>query len=360
MRCCSISLYSSCGKLIVTLVIILLLRKVLTKVSTENCRLYFVNDYKIVQNLTDLSYKIPKEERFRKRKWKHARPLDKKSRNFAIVIRALAEKGSSTIKDIVNTDGYFESKIKLEDPEDTYARIINGNKTNKVIGLIEKRLVQNSNSNKNNRPAKYRLTLFGVFYAIHIFSDYYLAKHQDIEFDKEDKPLELFKNDPQYRPEKSILDAIAKNYSDLLPLIFGKWDFLTKKLRSRVNALVDFSHDPFFSFNFGDKIIYNTRPLTMKKWKSKQGIYADEITLWFYSYFLERLAPNEFKKFISKDKQIYRWYKKYLSLLIIVNRENRFRTQYARFLVRKDLKKAKELCKKINSLQSINQPHFGV
>lgn len=313
-----------------------------------------------MKNLTDVSYRLSTaEERFRKRRWKHARPLGKKSRNFAIIIRALAEKGTCTIKDIANND-YFGDKIMLKDPEDTFGRVINGNKTDNSIGLIEKRLVQNSNSNKNKRPAKYRLTLFGVFYAIHIFSSYYLKKHLDVEFDKEDEPFEVSKNDPVYRPEKTILDTIAKNYLDLLPLIFGKWDFLTKELRSRVNVLVDFAHDPFFSFNFGDKIIYNTRPLTMKKWKSKQGIYADEITLWFYSYFLERLLPKEFMRFISKDEQIYRWYKKYISLLNTANRENRFRTQYAKFLIKKELKKAKVLCQKINSLQGISQPHFGI
>lgn len=320
----------------------------------------FVNRYKIVQKLTDSSFQLPKEERFRKRKWEYVRWRNTNSGHFPNIIRVLAEKGNCTIDDIARNYSFPNKKKNLKDLKNAIRRTINGSKADKARGLIEKGLVQKSKSLKNKRPSKYRLTLFGVFYAIHIFSDYYLKKHLDVKFDKEDESLEVFKNDPAYRPEKTILDTIAKNYPDLLPLIFGKWDFLTEELGSRVNALVDFAHDPFFSFNFGDKIIYNARPLTMKKWKSKQGIYADEITLWFYSYFLERLLPKEFMRFISKDEQIYSWYKKYISLLNTVNRENRFRTQYAKFLIKKELKKAKVLCQKINSLQGISQPHFGI
>ena len=278
-------------------------------------------------------------------------------------MKVLAENGFCTIRNIVDNDGFSRSKKLRKKRHDEYDRIIKGEPDN-FPGLIAKRLVQPENHDwENTKNNRYRLAIFGVFYAIHLFSDpnpkcHIHRKHQEKLGYWQTTKISFNKLEQVKKYKIAILDILVYNYSDLLPLIFKKWDLLTTEFGSMVDVLIDFAHvgGPTSS-EIDREPLFNTRPLTLRDWKSKNGIYSDEITMWFYGYQCSRLYPRQFNKIMSKDKDIFNWYSKYLTLLSKTGKEELLRIQFAKYVLKGELKKAKEKWKEINSLQGINQLH---
>jgi len=313
--------------------------------------LVFVQEYSLILHSIESEYRFPRnQERFRKRKFRYLSWQSKeKERNATIVIRILAERGISTIRDIVKNDVLSDDKIDPDDRYTEYYRIIEGDKNTRVTSFIEKRLVRRV---KIKKPRTYELTVFGIFVAIHLFSEYSYPLSNKIPYEEADKPLSHFVKGKGPLPEVSILEAISINYSHLFPLIFGKWSLMKKHLGSMVNVFLSIAHSPS-SFDSNVSPFYNTRSLTLPTRMSKQGIYHDEITMLFFSYVLLSLPPFKFKRFMTKDKEIFQWYSKYIFLVLKANKEENLRIQYARALLKGDLVLAKQRYNEIIKIQKI-------
>lgn len=315
----------------------------------------FSHEYSQILSSTDSEYSIPNEKRFQQRKFKQVIWRNIKTKNFSYIIKVLAENGTSTISEIAEYDDLSKNQNKAKNRKGVYSRIIIGSKTDNVVGLITKRLVEEDESVLKSKPTKtFKLTIFGIFYAIHLFSKKIPKIHASISFSEYEDSI--FKDNSDAYSQKSILKAIVENYSDALPLIFGKWDLLKNEIKSRLNIITLFAHGTFFSHgDFYNSTLYNSRPLRYKAWNSTQSIYSDEITFWFYSYLSSVLEPRKFHRLLSKDRELSEWYSKYINLLLLSNREDKLRIQYTNFIIKGDYTQAKERWKKINSLQGFDQ-----
>lgn len=306
----------------------------------------FVNEYASIQESIKTEYKPPKEERFRQRKFKNIRWQNKeKERNFSTIIKILAEKGPCTIREIVENDGISDKTRDQKYRADSYRVAINGNEKNRSHGLVEKRLVKQAGFVKTSKSTPtYELTIFGIFVAIDLFSENNFPCSHVTKYD-------------DTSAEKPILEYISENYKHHIPIIFEKWGFLKQEIKSLANALIEISQHPH-SFGSDVSSFYNTRPLTLHGWKSSNGIYQDEIIMLFYNYVLQQLPPKKFIQFISKDKEIFEWYKKYIFSLSKSNKEERLRIEHTKSLLKGDLKKGKIKFKEINAIQGIELPHL--
>ncbi len=311
----------------------------------------------------DKSYKIPSNEKFQKREFSKIRWGNIKSRNFLVIMKILAENGFCTVSDIIEKDGLSHRKDLRKIRHDEYDRVIKGEE-GKFLGLIEKGLIQPKNPDwGNTKNNKYRLSILGVFYAIRLFSKpkpthHFQVTHQN-QIEYEQKIMDFMQSSVVKKYKKSILDVLVENYSDMLPLIFGKWILLTMHIGSMVNILVDFAHSGGpTSHELDGEPLFNSRPLYHKNWKSKNGIYVEEITLWFFGSIVTRLTPRMVSVFLSKNKDILKWYTKYLTLRSKVEREHQLRINYAKYVAKGQLPKAKQAWKSILALQKIDQSYL--
>ena len=178
-------------------------------------------------------YPIPISEDFKDRKFSKLK-WNAKTRNFYTILKVLSEYGPCTISEIVSHDDLNQSESKQFIRKNVYNRMITGNKSLGMSGLIDKKIIEVVN-NENSKIKKYGLSLHGLFLSMRCFSeDNYIIRGNPLgklDFDFE---LEIIDYSGQkYYPE-FFVDTLAKNYSHLLPMIFGKWDYL--KSHPRINA----------------------------------------------------------------------------------------------------------------------------
>jgi len=191
---------------------------------------------------------------------------------------------------------------------------------------------------------KYRLTLFGVFYAMHVFS----------VFEKRD-----FHNS-EIPP---LIESILKNYMDYLPLIFENWDDLEKILGSiydenrsgeieilellasgdlygtileegdiLVNTDFLYSYEKHVDATLNENsekecVTESMDDLYQMGLVTKDEIYRDEITFWYYTIQFRLLNNNKelqekiFSKTNSIGKQYYEWIKNNIQFQTKIRRE---------------------------------------
>ncbi|MEX0862149.1 hypothetical protein [Nitrosopumilus sp.] len=223
--------------------------------------------------------------------------------------------------------------------------VIQGDKKKKIEGLINRKIVRIGAISKPSKlDSKFRLTLFGVFYAMHIFSVF-----EDRDNDKLQK--------------SAIIKHIKKNYKDYLPLIFENWDDLEKILGSvddenrsgEIDALELLANGDLYGtiLEEGDMLVNTDFLYSSKKhveatvYKSPQDkfvtesldelyqngfvtkdeLYRDEISYWYYTIQFRLLSNNErlqkriFSKTNSIGKQYDEWIKNKRKFQTKVNRE---------------------------------------
>lgn len=172
-------------------------------------------------------YPVPNNKEFRERRFEKVNWSKPKHRNFFTIIKVLAEKGASTIDDIVESDG-LSQQFKLDSRYITYRRIILGDKNLHVTGLIEKGLVVASKS-EDKLYKKYELSYYGIFYAIKLFMDTEIVNSGNYRnMLRMDSKVRWYDYSKQIEFPTTIIDILAKNYSHVMPLVFGKWDYLKK------------------------------------------------------------------------------------------------------------------------------------
>lgn len=178
----------------------------------------FFEEYEKMREMIMKEYKIDNkknlnQENFEKTKWKNP-----KTRNFCVLIKILAENGPTSIGKIMELDPFSKNMKYIIRYRGIYSILegrMNGVKKD-VKGLIEKKLVQKIVKDDKNT---YHLTLFGIFLAIDLFVDSFAvsAKLSGSYVKRESAKHSL-----------KLLENIAKNYSNSLPLIFDKWNELKK------------------------------------------------------------------------------------------------------------------------------------
>jgi len=172
----------------------------------------FLEKYRKLSDIIKREYKVDyddvsfQQRQFEKKVWNRA-----KERNFYMTLKILAENGSMTIKEIFQLDPFYKDE-KWSSKYKTYYRLLNGEKKDNAVGLIEKKIVQRKTVKGSDSDVTYELTLFGIFLAIEFFCN---VKEIMIGMDISKKSV---------KKSTEILDLIAKNYCHYLPMIFGKWD----------------------------------------------------------------------------------------------------------------------------------------
>ena len=100
---------------------------------------------------------------------------------------------------------------KLREREKIYRRLLVGRKDKgkHSDGILDLGLVvKDGKSLKTGKADKYRLSLYGILYCIDVLS-----------------------------LNKKEIDTIAEKYSDVLPKVFGKWDYLKSKIGDKVYGI---------------------------------------------------------------------------------------------------------------------------
>ena len=314
-----------------------------------------LQNYVRIKDELDREYKIPFDPNFTKREFSDIRWPNSRSRNFFAIMKVLCERGFCTVTDIVEND-QFSSRRKLKKRRhDVYDRLIKGEE-GKFRGLIEKLLIIPEKPDwKNTKNNRYRLSIFGILYTIHLFSLRFPETYQgvkyvnQIEYLKKISTKDYIGTETKYK--KSILDVLAQNYGTFVPLIFGKFDFLSKELGSRVNTLVMIAHleDPIFN-ELDQEPFINSRPLNMLGW-AKPNYYSEEFTMLFFGYLSHRLNHNELAQILKKDSEIFEWYTRYLSFLLRAKDEERLRIRLMDYTIKGDFERVEQIIKKLYIIQ---------
>ena len=161
------------------------------------------------------------------------------------------------------------------------------------LGLV----VKDKNSVQKKISEQYRLSLHGILYCLDVLD----LSHKDI-------------------------DKMASKYADVLPKIFGKWDFLKSNIGDDVYKLQILSKgllldNPAMKNPFNP--IYELMSfIHIKYQRNYESIsekdLADQIAYWFYTFLLfQRPTSNKDKtqngikrlqNIIEKDVEIQKWY----------------------------------------------------
>lgn len=188
----------------------------------------------------------------------------------------------------------------------------------------------------NKKQKKYELTLFGVFYAIKLFMDLEMivaGNYQGIL--KMDSKVRWYDYSGQVKFPVTIIDDLAKNYPHLLPMIFGKWDYLKKNPRIDVYQLFDLAN-----IRRNSNILLNNRISSNKIYSIDFASYDRIIAMTFYAHQIER-AYYPIKYFLkSMDDEIKDLIDKFFYSYERMYREMYYRSQSDYFLYKGDMEKA--------------------
>jgi len=291
-------------------------------------------------------YPAPISKEFRERRFDMVKWSKAEHRNFFTIIKVLAERGTSTINEIVEADGLSQQFKHKCSRYITYRRVILGDKKLHVTGLVEKGAVVASKA-EDKLHKKYELSYYGIFYAIKLFMDLEIAYGGNyMNILKMDPKVRWYDYSKQIEFPTTIIDILAKNYSHVMPLVFGKWDYLKKNPRVNVYLLYDLS-----TVKDGSKILLNDLTSTNCKYSIAFTTPDGDIALGFYTrqienayypieYFLKAIDDIEIKDFIDK---IFYSYER-------MHRENFYKSQAHYFLYKGQKEKAlKSLIKAVDA-----------
>lgn len=209
------------------------------------------------------------------------------SENKIQIIKYLAIKGSSSTWDI----GEIFQKTKRDDGENYARRIILGRKSRgkEIPGLIDLGIVEKIKSYDNT--INYHLSVYGLLFAIKLF-------------------------DFSTKEWKSL----AKNNSDIFPMIFSKIDYLQKnKIDLNILKIIAEGNFSKITISVTENLFYSEmlnillRDFPIRFLVSKE-IFCDFIPYWFYTYLYYDMVVQKkqsIKKWINLIKKEYHlnmWY----------------------------------------------------
>lgn len=223
----------------------------------------------------------------------------KHSQNVQKIIRMLALEGPLTTWDMAKIR--FANDIsKMRTKEKEYRRLLVGriDRGKHSDGIMDLNIVLiDSKSTKRNSGNIYRLSIFGILYCL----------------------------DEMNFSEKEI-DKMAKNYEIILPLIFGKWNFLKSMIGNNIYNItllgkgllfdnpniISIKHDEFYELisYFGIKSNIIAESFNEQK-------IGNLISLWFYITILyfpnlmnqkNKDSQKYLKKILKSDPVIKKWF----------------------------------------------------
>lgn len=228
--------------------------------------------------------------------------LTKHQRNIRDILEILAIHGEMSTWDMAKTSKLRDMQY-IRSREKEYRRLLigridRGKKSSGTIdlGLVIKYLPQ------NNMGAVYRLSIHGLLYTI--------------------SALDLTPSD---------YASMARSYSGVLPLIFGKWDLLKAEIKHPETFLKSIAHGHFFDnvYVLQKQILpiselYQYLQIKYGRYfeKIEESDLAEELSFMFYTDMLVSRDGTDnsimqLKKIFSRDMEIRNWYEKFLNDFIL-------------------------------------------
>ncbi len=144
----------------------------------------------------------------------------------------------------------------------------------------------------------------------------------------------------------------------MLPLVFGKWEFLTSEVGYLVNVLIKIAHLSDKDLNLiYDHPLIGLRSIDVTKYKRAGIGDISEFTVLFYSI-LALHGNDTTRKKLSKDRDVSNLYKWHLLGLKKFQIESHFRLLHAQHMLNGKYEKAKKAAKKIIELHGISSKNF--
>lgn len=237
--------------------------------------------------------------------------------NIQKLMEMLALNGKLTTWAMAKTR--FSDTKNIRTQEKDFRRLLVGRMTRgkHLPGLLEIGLVVKDGKSILKAPAdQYRLSLHGVLYCIDIL-------------DMTNKEI----------------DVMAQKYANVLPMIFGKWEYLKSIIGDQVYRLKILAGGLFMDniqiANITKFPVYELMTYVNIKYQNNfeqinEEDLADQISYWFFTTLLvpsrlnnskknSALEINQWKKVIGGDKEIHKWYYKFVDEAIAFY-NNRFKT----------------------------------
>ena len=228
----------------------------------------------------------------------------KHHQNVQQLLYVLASLGASTTWEMTKRK-FPNDNSKVREKEKEYRRLLIGrtDRGKHSSGILEFGLVvKDGKVFRHPVSDKYRLSLHGMLYCMNT--------------------LNLNEND---------IDVIAKNYSKVLPKVFGKWEFLKSKIgndvyKLRILAKGLLLDNPLIVKNSNNPLYELMSFIHIKYRRYFESIsendLADQISFWFYTYFLydsndkkstkKTLGIKKLQDVLEQDLELKNWYLKFV------------------------------------------------
>jgi len=227
--------------------------------------------------------------------------ITKHQQNVQQLLQILMLIGTATTWDLAKVV-VLSDIDKIRTREKNYRRLLVGrvDRGQSSEGLLQLGLVVKDGKSFKRAPADmYRLSLHGILYSIDVL-----------------------------KPTNDEMNILASKYSDILPKIFGKWDYLKKiigkdvynlRILAKGMLLDDQKSGEFSSFPFHELMLF----LTIKYSKNLESIseydLSEQISFWFYTSLLynAKLHPDKIKRTLGvkkllqifqDDEELAKWY----------------------------------------------------
>ena len=220
--------------------------------------------------------------------------------NVQRMLEVLALNGTLTTWGMAKT--HLDDTKGIRTKEKEYRRLIVGRmaRGKHTMGLLESGLIVKNGKSYAKAPAdQYRLSLHGILYCLDVL-------------DMSDKQI----------------DTMAEKYADVLPMVFGKWDYLKSNIGKEVYRLKNLAGGLFMDNIQIAKIsnfpIYELMTYLNVKYQNnyeqiEEEELANQISIWFYTNLLvptkfrssgkhSSLETKQWKKLIDEDSNLKKWY----------------------------------------------------
>ena len=224
--------------------------------------------------------------------------------NVQKILQILAMNGTSTTWEMAKIR-FPNDNTKVRTKEKEFRRLLVGrtDRGKHSSGILEFGLVvKDGKVYRHPVSDKYRLSLHGILYCL--------------------DTLNLNKSD---------IDKIVSNYSEIVPMFFGKWDFLKENLGDKVYKIQILARgllldNPEIIKNQYNPMYELMSFIHVKFRRNFEAIdekdLAEQISLWFYTYLLydaeqkKRGKPasiKNLKKLFSRDEDLHKWYMEFVN-----------------------------------------------
>lgn len=251
-----------------------------------------IHSYKL--NTRPIAQKLYGDVSFRKQ------PSPKHHENVQRLLEILAVNGTLTTWGMAKT--HLSNTENIRSQEREYRRLLVGrmSRGKQLPGLLEIGLIVKDGKSLLKAPAdQYRLSLHGVLYVLDV--------------------LDL---------SNSQIDTMAEKYASVLPMVFGKWNFLKNILGDEVYGLKILAGGLFMDnieiSNVTKFPVYELMTYLNIKYQNNfeqinEEDLANQISYWFYTTLLvpsttiyskkkTQVALKNWRSLFHKDRELKKWY----------------------------------------------------